>query len=328
MSKKKSYEEIKKIIESKENCELLSTEYINTDEKLLLKCKCGKIFERSFSGLKKGQMLCHECQKNRITEGNRLNFEEIKKYIKKNECEYISGEYVNVSSKLTLKCKCGNIFSKSYAHFKRGQNRCNSCANISLRKNKIKYTREKAEEILSNKGITLIGDYIDSVHDIKCICKKGHKFTTKLVYVLYNNFGCLQCSRDYYTGEKANHYKGGESEVLDKLRKNLKQWKKDVAKKYNYACFLTGSKKDCVVHHIIPFMKIVKDSCKELNIPLYKKIGDYEPEIFKKLEKLILKKHTLDIGVLLQRKIHYKFHSIYGKEDNNLEQFLNFCELT
>ena len=73
-------------------------------------------------------------------------------------------------------------------------------------------------------------------------------------------------------------------------------------------------------------MEIVKNSCKELNIPLYRKLKDYDIEKFKELEALVLKKHTLDIGILLQRKVHSKFHSIYGKTNNTVEQFNEFVK--
>lgn len=326
MSQKKTYEEVKKIIEEKGNCKLLSKEYINYDSKLTLKCKCGTIFKRSFQGLKRGDMLCNECKKKMVSEKFRKNFEDVKKYIHEQECEYISGEYINYSSKLILKCKCGNVFVKDFRHFKRGQNCCSSCGIQNLKKQKIKYTRDIAEEILSKRGITLIGDYVDGFHDIKCVCNKGHEFTTKLFYVLYNKMGCLKCSQEYHVGKNANAYKNGESEVLDRLRKITKPWKKEIAKKYNNVCYLTGSNKDCVVHHVIPFKKLVKEACEELNIPLYKKNKDYEPGVLKKLEQKVLEKHTLDMGILLQRKVHYKFHSLYGKDDNNLQQFLEFSE--
>lgn len=328
MGKKLNYDYVKNYIKEKSSggCKLLSKEYINSTTPLTLECKCGNVFYSNFDKLKNSLMICKECRKNFFSKKYRLEFEKVKEYIKSKNCEYISGEYINNSSKLTLKCNCGNIFIKSFTHFKRGQNRCQTCGKENTRLSKIKYSKKEAIDILSKKDLSLIGDYIDSYHKINCICSKGHKFSTKLQFVLYNKFGCLECSKQYHIGENANHYKGGESEVLDRLRKITKQWKMDVAKKYNYKCFLTNSKNDCVVHHLIPFMSIVKKSCEELNLPLYKKIKDYNIEDFKKLEELVLEKHTLDIGVLLQRKIHQKFHSIYGMVNNTKEQFIEFSK--
>ena len=53
---------------------------------------------------------------------------------------------------------------------------------------------------------------------------------------------------------------------------------------------------------------------------------DYTREQYKKLENLVLEKHTVDIGILLQRKVHAKFHSIYGVKNNTIEQFNEFIE--
>lgn len=328
MASKYNYEYVKCFISKKSNgeCELVSKEYVNSTSPLTLKCKCGNIFYSTFAKLRNSEMQCKSCRDRKASERYRLDINYVKEYIKSKGCEYISGEYINNSSLLKIKCKCGNVFTKKFCNFKRGQSRCPNCGKESSRQSKFKYRREDAEKILAEKNLKLIGDYIDSFHSIDCVCDKGHKFSTKLQFVLYKNFGCTECSKQYRVGENANHYLGGESEVLDRFRKILKQWKVDVAKKYNYVCALTGAKYDCVVHHLTPFMDIVRNCCKELNIPLYRKLKDYDIEKFKELESLILRKHTPEIGILLQRKVHNKFHSIYGKKNNTLEQFNEFVK--
>lgn len=328
MAKKLNFEYVNNFIKQKSEgrCELISKEYINSITPLTLRCKCGNIFYSTFAKLKNSEMQCKTCRDKKASERYRLNINYVKDYIKSKGCEYISGEYINNFSLLTIKCKCGNIFLKNFTHFKRGQSRCPDCGKENSRQSKFKYRKEDAEKILAEKNLKLIGDYIDSYHNIDCVCNKGHKFSTKLQFVLYKSFGCAECSKQYRVGENANHYLGGESEVLDRFRKILKQWKMNVAKKYNYVCALTGAKYDCVVHHLVPFVEIVKNSCKELNIPLYRKLKDYDIEKFKELETLVLKKHTLDVGILLQRKVHSKFHSIYGKTNNTVEQFNEFVK--
>lgn len=328
MSRKFNYEYVKNYINEKSNgeCELLSNEYINSSTSITLKCKCGNIFQSTFEKLKKSQMICKDCLNKNFSEKYRLDIEYVKEYIKSKGCEYISGDYINQSSKLTIKCSCGNIFVKDFSHFKRGQNRCPNCGNKSTSISKLKYTKQEAIKILKNKGITLISDYIDSYHTINCMCNKGHKFSTKLQFVLYNKFGCLECSKDFHRGENANHFKGGESEVLDRLRKIIKQWKFDIAKKYNYRCYLTNAKQDCVVHHLIPFNIIVKNCLQELGLPLHRKIKDYSIEEMEKIEKLVLSKHTMGMGVLIQRKVHSKFHSLYGIANTTLNDFNEFIE--
>lgn len=325
---KHTYEYVKNYINEKSNgeCQLLSTEYVNSTTPLALKCKCGNIFYKSFNKCKNGFFVCKDCLNKIRSKKYRNDFQSIIEYINSTGCEYVSGNYTNSNSLLTIRCKCGDLFQKNYTHFKCGQQQCPKCGAESSRQSRFKYNKDDVIKILSKKGITLLSDYIDSYHYIDCICSKGHKFTTKLQLVLYNKFGCQQCSKEFQIGENANHYKGGESEVLDNFRKIIKGWKVEVAKKYNYVCALTGAKYDCVVHHLKPFRQIIDESCKELNLPLYRKLKDYSPEDYKKLESLILKKHTLDVGILLQRKVHKKFHSLYGIRNNTIEQFEEFIK--
>ena len=53
----------------------------------------------------------------------KCTFEYVKNYIKEKsngECELLSTEYINSSTPLALKCKCGNVFYKSFYHLKNG----------------------------------------------------------------------------------------------------------------------------------------------------------------------------------------------------------------
>lgn len=62
-----SYEYVKKFIEENSECKLISTEYKNVEEKLLLECGCGEQFEVSFKNFKnRFQRKCHLCNKSRI----------------------------------------------------------------------------------------------------------------------------------------------------------------------------------------------------------------------------------------------------------------------
>lgn len=303
---------------------LISNYYENQKTPLELKCACGNNFTTTYQNIKKGCYICKECQKENSSKKYRMDFEQVKKIINENGCEYINGDYINNQSKLYLKCKCGNYFYKDFSHFKRGQTSCKDCSHKRLKESKIIYTKEKAIKILEEKGITLLSEYKDSKTNIKCKCKNNHIFETKLSYVLYNKFGCLECSKNFHKGENANHYQGGENELDDYLRKLIKNWKYEIAKKYNFCCAISKSKKDLVVHHIINFQTILKDVLEELKLKKYKKIKDYTQEEIRLIENKFLEKHTLDMGVLLQRKIHRKFHSIYGLKNNSFDQFVEF----
>lgn len=326
---KHTFEYVKNYINEKSNgeCELLSTEYVNSNTPLALKCKCGNVFYKSFYDLRNGFFLCKDCLNKYRSEKYRANIDDIIKYINDSGCEYISGEYKNTKSVLTIKCRCGNLFEKDFNHFKRGQTRCTKCGAESSRQSKFKYDLESVKDILSKRGYTLLeNEYINCQTPLKCRCSRGH--TTNIVFnqFLAGCSGCKICAYINQSGENSNLYKGGESEVLDDLRKSLKEWKLKILKKYNYECLLTNSKKDLVVHHLKSFRTIFLESCEELNLPVHKKIKDYELGKYKQLKDLIHSKHTLEEGVVLQRKVHQKFHAIYGVFDNTEEQFKEFIQ--
>lgn len=329
MPKKKTYEEVKSNIEkiSNGNCELLSKEYKNCSTKLLFKCKCGRTFERTYSKFIVNKPMCPECSIDNSPRHLPLDDSYVKEQIEKFGCKWIGGKYENIYSKLIIKCECGNIFVKDYNHFRRGQHRCPQCGKEIIRQKKFKYDLDSARKIIENRGYTMLDDeYIDCMTPINVMCDKGHKFTIKLSHLLTGHSGCKQCANDNLKGENHYNYKGGESEVLDYFRKNIKFWKVEVMKKYKNRCALTNSKDDCVIHHIKSFNTIIKESCEELNIPLERKIKDYDSETFEKLKEKVFSKHTVDNGILLQRKVHNKFHAIYGKGNNTKEQFQDFVD--
>lgn len=327
--KKITYENVKNFINEKSggDCALISMESIGCKSPLTLQCKCGNIFYSTFDKAKSSLLICKECRNKLASEKYRLNIEDVIKYINSTGCVYVSGEYLNNTSLITMRCKCGNLFEKNFNHFKRGQQQCPECGKEKSRISKIKYNYEIVQESLSRKGYTLLeNEYIDCETPMKCKCSEGHEIYIKFSHFLNNHSGCKICANNNLKGEGHWNYKGGESEVLDYFRKLLKPWKIQVLKSYNHKCFITNTKKDCVVHHLYPFKKIVEDSCKELGLPLHRKICDYPPDDFQNLCDTILSKHTVDIGVVLQRKVHNKFHSLYGFQNTTREQFNEFIK--
>lgn len=111
-------------------CEVTSDKYINSTTLLNIKCGCGNIFHKDFAHIKRKrnvQLQCEECLKNELSKKFRQDINNVIKYIDSTGCEYISGEYINSNSLLTIRCRCGNIFNKSFNKFKSGQDRCPDC---------------------------------------------------------------------------------------------------------------------------------------------------------------------------------------------------------
>lgn len=123
MPKKLTYEEVKKFIESnsKGECKLLSTEYKNNVTPLLLQCKCGNIFTRTFAKIRQNRFKCKDCISKDAHDKYALTYEEVKKNIEAKGCTLISENYYNSSQKLAIRCKCGNIFTRTYAKFLQGK---------------------------------------------------------------------------------------------------------------------------------------------------------------------------------------------------------------
>lgn len=80
---KYTFEEVKDFIESK-GCKLLSTEYVNNSEKLIIKCSCGEVFKKSFDKFKNGkQYRCKKCGYKIV--GDKLGKERV--FLKCSQCE-------------------------------------------------------------------------------------------------------------------------------------------------------------------------------------------------------------------------------------------------
>lgn len=329
MAKSLTYEYVENYINEKSNgeCKLLSTEYVNSTTPLALKCKCGNVFHSNFNKLRNSLFICKNCRNELASQRYRTKLEDVIEYINNTGCEYISGEYKNNFSLLTIKCKCGNLFQKNFNLFKRGQQQCPKCGAESSRQAKFKYDIDSVREILSKKGYKLLDDkYIACNIPLRCVCSKGHETSIIFNQFLVGCSGCQTCQYEYLKIKNRKEERTSETEVLKDLRDSIKSWKKEIAGKYGYKCYLTDATKDCVVHHLYPFKNIVEDCCKELNIPLHRTFGDYTIEQYNNLKNLVISKHTLDIGILLQRKVHIKFHAIYGVSNTTIKQLNEFIE--
>lgn len=305
----------------------LLSDYKNSRTPLKIRHSCGYEFERLFPKIKKNGMRCKGCSNDYYANKNRkhMTFEEVIKYISNNGCKYISGEYINSLSILKYECNCGEIFSKNFKSFKYSP-RCNNCsAKISGFEN-VKYTAEDVQRIIFKEGFILdFDDYKNAYTPCNCKCKNGHDFKLTFTQYLHNDCGCIKCFFENNRGENNPSWKGGENEVSNSMRKLINSWKLEIMNSYNYKCCITDENNgDLVIHHLYSLMNIIEDSCKELNIPLYRKIGKYTPSEYKQLQDLVLSKHDLYSGIVINKEIHYRFHAIYGLGNNNKLQFNEF----
>lgn len=315
--------------ESNGTVEVVSSEYVTNRTPLQIKCSCGCVFQRDWDHLKRGSLYCPECSKKAQSEKSRKSFSEVIKIIEESGLEYVSGKYVNLSSKLTLKCQCGNTFQKSLRGIYKGQIQCPSCGMKSLALKKTKHTIDEVRESLSKKGYILLDEEYLSVNaPMKCMCSKGHLFSIRYGWYLSGTAGCIACARESQKSSGNSNYQGGTSRVSDAIRYALKKWKTSIFELYDYKCAITGETKDLVVHHFESFSNIYYCSLEELGIQpvlLSGKIKDfYLYSDFDAVKNYVVSIHNNSTGILISKKIHLAFHEKHGKQNNTRQEFEDF----
>lgn len=331
LPKRKTIEEVKERIYelSDGKVELLSDEYINSKQKLKLKCECGSIFERDFGHINKGRILCLNCMNDKVSEKNRLTIDEIKNKIHEHGCEYIDGEYKNYDSKLKIKCSCGNIFDKSLHKFLSGQDHCQECGRKKLIQLRTKYTPENSREILLSYGYNMIGDFINAATPVKCLCKNNHECNIVLSQLLCGKSGCQKCAILNHSGINHHNYQGGVSLLEDVIRQSLNDWKSLIRHTYLNKCPITGyCGEDLVVHHLVALSKIFNDATTDLNIDIENKrvkLNEFDDtDEYRLLLDRIIESHNLYTGILISKDVHVSFHKQYGYGNNTPGQFNDF----
>jgi len=163
-----------------QGCELLE-EYINDKTKIKYKCNCGDINEIIFSKFKGGQR-CWKCRNKKIGNKKRFSYKYVYNYFKNNNCELLEEQYMNGSTKMRYKCKCGNASKIRFDNFRKGE-RCLKCGGSE------KYTYKYVYDYFKSQGCSLLDNiYINGKTPIKyrCVCgnvskmrfshfKKGHR---------------------------------------------------------------------------------------------------------------------------------------------------------
>lgn len=104
----------------------------------------------------------------------KYNIEIVRKFVKENsKCELLSEEYINWTSQLSFKCKCGNVFKSSFKEFKgskdRAKRQCNDCGKeIRVKKRTKTHDKfcEQVYDIVENE-YKVIGKYINSNTKVK-----------------------------------------------------------------------------------------------------------------------------------------------------------------
>lgn len=204
--KKYTYEFIKKFVAENSDCELLSTDFKTTTDKLRFRCKCGIEFQTDFHHFRtQNQRQCKFCGRTKASKSRRLSIEEIESRLESLGCRYLSGEYKNRKSDVTILCSCGHtrtsrlntILADSFSGL------CADCSSERFRGSN-RFTIEQVRKDCEKLGVSLQSTAYTSMKDpMVFACKCGREFiTTWEIVKYYNKTRCDRCSRRQSFGER------------------------------------------------------------------------------------------------------------------------------
>ena len=211
--KKKTTEEYKAELKSiNPNIEVLE-EYINTDTKILHKCKiCNYEWKAKPSHIlsKQSCPVCAKIKQSKTTE-------EYKEELKGRNIECLE-EYINNKTKILHKCLiCGNIWKAAPNHVLSGTN-CPICSN-----RKRKTTEQYKEELkIKNSNIICLEEYTNALTKILHKCKVCGNIWKVEPHSILNGISCPVCSgkKQKTTEEYKEELKGRNIGCLEKYINN------------------------------------------------------------------------------------------------------------
>ena len=321
-------DKIKEIInERKIKWKLLSAEYINSEENMEWECSVHGKFLMSWGQISQGHG-CQKCAREEISNSKRYTFEEVKQYLDDINYPYklLSTEYIDSKMPLEFECEYHGKFHKPFGQItvngiKAG---CQDCGRIRSADSK-RITEEEFIERLDRinfKHTYIKGTWEGAKTPFRAICDKHGEFTTHLSTVEYGSNGCPKCSLENRSGENAYNWKGGITPLHNYLRRNIEQWKLDSFRKYDFKCDITENPSNNIIHHLVGFGLILRETVEELGYPIYDTINKYTEEELEIITKTCLDKHySYGLGVCLCEEIHKEFHNIYGYGNNTTEQY-------
>lgn len=196
-SRRLTFKEVKRFVEVESNndCELLSSEYLNENSNLRFRCSCGNEFEATFHNFKNNnKRQCNECGNKPKNEARKLTIQGVREFVKENsDCELLSTEYIGKKSKLRFRCNCGNEFERSFDNFKNSnQRQCDQCVGeIKLTIQDIKRFVEK-----NSNCILLSTEYHNNHTKLLLQCECGNAFETTFAnFKGCNKRRCDECTK-------------------------------------------------------------------------------------------------------------------------------------
>ncbi|MEG1597843.1 MAG: hypothetical protein RR359_06190, partial [Bacilli bacterium] len=198
MAKKLNYDDIKYMIE-KSGSKLSSCNYVNSKEKLRIKCSCGIEFEKTFKVMNRSKKFkCNDCIRKELNENLMLDFEEVKHRLNEKGLTILNDEslYNGVNCKYKYRCNKGHVFESLLKDI--FNNGCKICSYAKLGINQtIKY--DDIVELYSECDYTVITSeceyYNNKLSYIIAKCNNGH-IHKSYIQNFKNGNRCSICYRE------------------------------------------------------------------------------------------------------------------------------------
>ncbi|QYB17715.1 hypothetical protein PV-S19_0351 [Pacmanvirus S19] len=101
----------------------------------------------------------------------------VREFFNSKGCELLAAEYINTSTKMQYRCKCGDINESTMRNFQRYSN-CYKCGRLASAENGRKWNIDNVKEYFKQYNCTLLTDYKNPHSPLSYICKCGKKATT------------------------------------------------------------------------------------------------------------------------------------------------------
>lgn len=288
-----------------------------TPFKFKFKCRCGTIKETTWASLWKDRCyaFCEKCSKfefskKQMDRVKEVTFNKIQEFCDIYNIVPMFETYRGYNKEMSFKCLCGRIFNKSWSDLKHknGYTYCNICKkvygeskskNVNYHKNRPRILN-RINDFCDKFGATPCFEYYKNRNtQLKVICKCGQIFYQSYLSMRMGRAVlCNVCYKELMSGE--NHHLWNHSLTYkERLRyrylPEFVEWSKEIKRINNYTCQITGVRGgDLVSHHLYSW------------------------------DTYIDKRFDLNNGVCIQKKIHKKFHNLYGYGNNTSKQFEEF----
>lgn len=127
-------------------------------------------------------------------------------------------------------------------------------------------------------------------------------------------------------GEKNGRWKGGASELVEQLRRDILDWKKESSEFCDYKCIFSGGRFQNI-HHIISFNSLLDKALEITKLDRRSKISDYSNDEYSNLKDCLISLHNDTLyGACLCKELHELFHKEYTYYDSTLDDFADFTK--